>query len=335
MSDFDPKREPLAPPPVEPLSDIAWARVERQLFATLDCDNSAPIRVPARSWPRWAIAGGALALAAAAAVILVVASSDDAAKPAEVAATRPATAAPSRVVTQDAPSSVTFGDAAIEVAAHSAVTLHGAADDGVLVMLERGAATFEVAPREARPAFVVQAGEVTVRVVGTRFTVERSGDAARVDVIEGHVEVVARGLRVQVLAGESWSTDGDREAAIRGSAAPPVDIAAAPFDPPVVEPKPEPKPKAKAPAPTYDPRVAFERVAALEASDPAKALAEYKKLARYKGPWAANALYAAGRLAAELGRRDEAIQLLERYLDKYSSGGNAADARALLRSLAP
>ena len=32
-------------PPVEGLSDIAWQRVEKNLFAALDCDASVPVPV--------------------------------------------------------------------------------------------------------------------------------------------------------------------------------------------------------------------------------------------------------------------------------------------------
>jgi TolA-binding protein len=79
-----------------------------------------------------------------------------------------------------------------------------------------------------------------------------------------------------------------------------------------------------------DPRAAFEAAAALESSDPAAALRAYRALARGTGPWSANALYAAARLALDGGDRALARRLARAYLDRFPRGGNAADAAALL-----
>jgi TolA-binding protein len=68
----------------------------------------------------------------------------------------------------------------------------------------------------------------------------------------------------------------------------------------------------------------------MEASNPDRAIAIYAKLAAGSGPWAANALYAAGRLQADRGRRGDATRLLNEYLTRYPSGANARDARDLL-----
>jgi len=363
------KRDRLGPPPVEPLSDVSWQRVEKRLFAQLDLDGTmpdTPVVRPRRSWAPWAFAGG-LALAAAAAVAVVVTRP---AEPSHVAHVRDAgVPSPSRVVAQDSPTEVSFGEAQITVDAESAVTMHGNAAAGVLIVLERGAASFAVAPRQERPPFIVQAGEVTVRVIGTRFKVSRSGDAARVDVIEGHVEVVARGRRVQVRAGESWSSSDDREAVVRDPATSPGGIAAAPYfqegqplgggqpgdfrssDGTVNDGLPrEGQPSAGAATTTPDrttrsrprqrtsrldetDRARYERAAALEATDARGALRAYRGIARGKGPWAANALYAAGRLAAELGEDEIAAITLRGYIARFPHGANVSDARALLQSL--
>ena len=71
----------------------------------------------------------------------------------------------------------------------------------------------------------------------------------------------------------------------------------------------------------------------LEPTSPRKAMAAYKKLADDGGQWAAPALFAEARLAAELGDKKKARRLLDRYLRRYPNGGNAADARALLATL--
>jgi hypothetical protein len=47
--------ERLPPPPVEPLPDLTWARLERQLWATLDAPVGRGAAQPARSL---ALAGG-------------------------------------------------------------------------------------------------------------------------------------------------------------------------------------------------------------------------------------------------------------------------------------
>jgi hypothetical protein len=333
-------RERLGPPPVEPLSDVSWQRVEKKLFAQLDCDAAViePPK-PRRAWQPWAFAGG-LALAAAAAVAFV-ALRPTSEGPA-VASHDAGVAAPSRVVALDAPTEVSFGEATITVDAESAVTMHGSAATGVLIVLERGAAEFEVAPRHGRPAFQVQAGEVAVRVIGTRFKVSRSGDAARVDVSEGHVEVVARGRRVQVRAGESWSSNGDREAAVQDPATSPGGIAAAPFSRDEPDSTGSGATETERTSRSKRPRTSrghetdqsrYERAAALEATDARAALTSYRSIARGKGAWAANALYASGRLAAELGDRDTARVALRGYLARFPKGPNVADARALLKSL--
>jgi transmembrane sensor len=58
----------------------------------------------------------------------------------------------------------------------------------VLVEAVRGPARFSVVPNPAR-RFEVRSGAVTVRVVGTEFLVEPRGEATRVEVFRGKVEV--------------------------------------------------------------------------------------------------------------------------------------------------
>lgn len=65
------------------------------------------------------------------------------------------------------------------------------------VALDEGEAWFQVAKDRARP-FVVSAGEVRVRAVGTAFSVRRTRDGADVQVTEGVVEVWRRGDETNV-----------------------------------------------------------------------------------------------------------------------------------------
>lgn len=58
------------------------------------------------------------------------------------------------------------------------------------LVLERGQAQFTVAKLSDRP-FVVQAGNATVRAVGTQFQVRRHADDVQVNLLEGMVEVTA------------------------------------------------------------------------------------------------------------------------------------------------
>jgi hypothetical protein len=100
-------------------------------------------------------------------------------------------------------------------------------------------------------------------------------------------------------------------------------------DEPVAPPSP-PAPKAE---PRIDPKAAYEAAASLEPSDPAAALAAYRKLARGSGAWSANALYAAARLADQEGQHDLALSLARQYTKRFPTGANAADAARLANRL--
>lgn len=77
--------------------------------------------------------------------------------------------------------------------------------NGARLELVDGAATFEVDPNGGGRDLRVQAGEVEVRVVGTRFTVRRAGDAVDVAVARGRVEVRRQGSIRTLGAGEARS----------------------------------------------------------------------------------------------------------------------------------
>lgn len=72
------------------------------------------------------------------------------------------------------------------------------------VWLEQGEAFFDVAPDRNRP-FVVHAGERSVTVLGTRFSVRRAGPRVVVAVLEGRVELSesagGRTLRSSIISG--------------------------------------------------------------------------------------------------------------------------------------
>jgi hypothetical protein len=338
----------LGPPPIEPLSEAAWARVERGMWSELDAERPTGSRSPGPR--RWWLVAAPLAAAAAAAVLLI-------------AVRRAPTALdePSRVVTGAAPSSVLFGDSHIELDAVTALVMRHEAEHPT-VLLERGAAWFTVAPRRSRPAFIVRAGDAMVRVVGTRFRVARSEERIAVEVDHGLVNVNFRGSEVAIGAGQRWSSDAPRQitaAAPAPPAAEPVPPAAAPVHEEPAAPEAVPAPvhphrparlgsPSRAPAGTPDARpepsgtaaaplvdrdgAEYDRLAALEATSPGAALTGYLTLARGTSRWADPALFAAARLAVD--RKDSRAEtLLGIYLQRFPRGANAADARQLLTRL--
>ncbi|MEO8707069.1 MAG: FecR family protein [Kofleriaceae bacterium] len=322
----------LGPPPVEPLSDIGWARVEKKLWEQLD---AAPELVPSRARTRtrtW-LAASLVAVAAMAVVAVIVfrGGGDD-----PTLAFEP----PARIVSSDAPSAITFGDAHVTLDPKSAVVMSRDVERPSAV-LEYGSAWFAISPRHGRPAFVVLAGDTTIRVVGTRFKVGRSAEIVTVEVERGTVEVQFHETTSTVQAHQRWSTETGLATEVT-QAEPPAPPPSPPppvADPPIADPKPVPKVRPPSPPtpptpppPTVDDAAAFKQLAANEVRDPTATITGYLQLARRRGPYAAMALFAAGRLAAD--RRDPRAQdLLERYLRTHPRGPNADDARELLAHL--
>ena len=74
---------------------------------------------------------------------------------------------------------------------------------------------------------------------------------------------------------------------------------------------------------------------ALVSGDGAAAARAYLGVARRYAdlPAGQNALFAAARLRAEAGSREEAVELFRRYLERYPSGRFAADARRRLTAM--
>jgi len=352
--------ERLGPPPVEPMSDAAWSRVERGLWARIDAATTP-----------WATAGGpppaprrwwlvAAPLAAAAAIVAIVLATRTTTEPVAVADE------PARVVSGSAPSSVSFGDSHVELDADTAVVMsHDAGHPTVL--LERGAAWFTVAPRLSRPEFVVRAGDATVRVVGTRFRVARTDERIAVDVERGLVDVQFRGAVVGVAASRHWSSETPGRASTLAELTPPADPVASSEPPPGPQEPAEPLPAPAQPKPAVRPargalakpaalpgaandasedpapgasrsseldrdRTEYDRLAAIEPKAPDTALAGYMALARGTSRWADLALFAAARLAADRHDR-RAVTLLGIYLQRFPDGANATDARQLLARL--
>ena len=89
-------------------------------------------------------------------------------------------------------------------------------DDRRRLVLSRGQALFDVAPDPARP-FIVRAGDLSVRALGTRFDVRVLESGARVTLVEGWV-------RIDDAAARRWTlAPGERLEAAGSSAAPVVE----------------------------------------------------------------------------------------------------------------
>ncbi len=96
-----------------------------------------------------------------------------------------------------------------ELGPKSSLTLALQDERHVQVRLNAGTATFEVTKRPSRQ-FLVEAGDVRVRVVGTRFTVqnETETDEVSVAVLRGIVEVTRHEQTVRLVAGQVWHSTG-------------------------------------------------------------------------------------------------------------------------------
>jgi hypothetical protein len=348
------ERERLGPPPVEPMPDIAWSRVERGLWSRLDAGEAGASPASTERRPgaaaRWWIIAAPLAAAAILAVVVGLRLLLPAPGEEPVRIVSPKVAASEKLES----SSVTFEDSHIELDADTAlVTSHEGGHPHVL--LERGAAWFTVSPRKSRPEFVVRAGDAMVRVIGTRFRVARAGEQIAVEVGHGVVDVLFRGRVVAVATGQRWSSESPASASVLAALPPtPAPVAVGqpepeidPVDPPPAhkpEPKrttrptartggavaaPEPAPGSASAESVDRERAEYERLAALEPKSPDKALNGYLALSKGTSRWAGVAMFAAGRLAADRHHPDAEV-LLDKYLKSYPKGANAVDAQRLL-----
>lgn len=320
-------RRPL-PVPVEPLSPQRWAKVERGLFSKLESgalsasELELALGAPTpHVWVWWAIAAAALVLTAAGAFVSFRGPDEPAAE-----------ARASRIMTGREGSHLALPGLSLDVEPESTVVVGDVSKGGVLIVLDRGGVVFDVAPRTTQAPLIVQAGAAQVRVVGTRFRVQRQGESVRVAVEHGLVEVSIGGHLTRVGAGQVWP--------LPAASAP----SAAPSDPGKsdvdrggageIEPQRRslaPRRSAVPDVGTTQSRTRFERAAALERTSPEVAISLYRGLETGTDSWAANALFAHGRLELARGNRAEGRRLLERYLARFPRGGNSGDAEALLR----
>jgi hypothetical protein len=349
-------QKPL-PVEVENVSARRWAKLERSLFARWDEEQRRVSEMDPQSQPGSVqrlgrlVAISAVALLAVAASVVCFVSWHRAGEAVALDRT-------SRIATGANGSHLSLQGLTLDVEPESAVVLGSPSEHGMLIVLDRGGIVCEAAPRSAGAPLVVQAGSVQVKVVGTRFSVTRTGEKARVAVEHGVVEVAEGGHVARVGAGQVWPSE-DPAAAAPSATSPSTATNAAPS---AVEdgrtsdadPKSDLNQKSdaaqKSPAAGAKPSGAvgtagraaasgeaaqarFEAAAALERSDPARAVELYRGLENGSDSWAQHALFAHGRLEAARGNRAQARQLLEHYLARFPKGPNSVDARSVLERL--
>lgn len=109
------------------------------------------------------------------------------------------------VLTRDASQTLRLAEGSrVVVADNSGIELKSADASEVLLVLDHGRALFDVEKNPGRK-FVVKADSVEVRVIGTRFTVQREGPQVSVNVERGIVEVRDGDSVKRLERGASWS----------------------------------------------------------------------------------------------------------------------------------
>src|SRR6187551_663155 len=180
----------------EPLSEPRWQKIEQRVFTRLDAGELPSTRDSNQHAPFSTRRASVWALGLAASLLLVVFALSR--------SNRSASPTVSRISTGVTASHVALPGVVLDVSPQSAVVVSGSAEESSLIVLDRGEVTCDVAHRRPGAPLFVQAGEVSVEVVGTRFTVTRQEEVAGVRVQEGVVRVKFRGRSASVKAGETW-----------------------------------------------------------------------------------------------------------------------------------
>ena len=348
-----------------PVGPAARERAIRSAIDSARTESAPDSIVPARSIPRWAIAGAGLVAAAVIAVVVMRGGATDETAPITDRVVAGHIAVAGAAVAPDgampAGVEITSDDGATLALAHATVAL----GPGTAMIWRPGDSTVELlngvldvdVDPAAKRAFRIATARFAVEVLGTRFRVDREG----VRVERGVVRVVGSDGTVvaeRVVAGEAWTIDlAAGPEVLRATAA--VDEIIA--DELELEPDVIAHEAARSVAElisTGRSRLAARDVAgarrvirAALAAGPSRAqaaeartlLAECALVAgntsdavklylevseRYAGSTAGGtALFAAARLEANSGRTSQARTLFHSYLDRYPKGQLRREAR--------
>jgi TolA-binding protein len=267
----------------------------------------------------------------------------------QLAGTEHAVLADAKLETAGDTLAVTLDDGSqVSLASRTEVRVRGNQPSAVALQLGRGEVTCDVTHRENRK-FTVVAGDVEVRVVGTKFTVKTTpGDNPRVEVsvLRGVVEVVSQrrpGIVARVAAGQSWIQNPE-PSAVAAHSAPGSAAAVAPATQPQAPESAAPADvkSTGAPATSAAPagpsaRELFEKAGeSRRAGDAAAAARAYEELLRLHPSDARASLSAfeLGRLRMDrLADRAGAIAALERALASNLGPSFREDALARLVSV--
>lgn len=306
---------------------------------------------PERRWTRFVIAGAVAAALIAGVIGFTLSRKSRSEGTLEAGAVLAAGSAPLQAQLREG--------STVRAEASSKGALEIATASEVRVRLDEGSMHFDVAKNPAR-RFVVKAGRVEVRVVGTAFTVKRSisSEVVNVTVDRGVVEVwVGDEQRAVLNAGQSWN-EGVKTAALpepealaeedavderpvagdapRRPAAPkkksrPAKVAAAidePLPPPVISTRP---PLPDDPSTLF--RLALDARRAGHARDAADAFSGF--LAKFPTDSRAGlVLFELGRLQMDqLHAPSSAVESLEQAIARSPQGSYAEDAMARLVQL--
>jgi transmembrane sensor len=234
LIDRDDGNERLAP---HVRVDVSDHRVDRLWNGV-----AARIGVPRRPWA-WLWPSVAVAAAATAAITIAVVRARSVGAPASVVATATSAWDGAQLETAEDAVAVTLVDgSSVKVEPRSRVEMRERTPSSLKLVLGRGRIGCDVTHREGR-SFVVAAGGVEVRVVGTRFSVANEdaagGRRVEVRVERGAVEVRGAGPDaevVRVAAGHSWSQVTKTESLGETETAPEAEGQAAPDEGPPAEP---------------------------------------------------------------------------------------------------
>jgi transmembrane sensor len=214
------------------------------------------------------------------------------------------------VATQSAEPKMFLADGAeVALLEDAQVKIDEQGDELVRVTQSSGEARYDVKPNPKR-RFAVRAADVTVRVLGTAFTVTLANNKVKVHVLRGRVEVEGGGKTTELAIGETLEVP-----AVRPSESP---VASTP--PPLEK---------KAAGPTVE--------ALLAKADEARGAHRYDEaatalrtmIAAYPGdPRVASALFTLGRVERARGRHGAAAEAFARCHKVAPHGSLAEDALA-------